>query len=189
MLSTVMRRLAHPRLLSQASSRRGMAAVAEHIPDQSIDSPTELLKDFDDPGIRSELNQIHEAENELLQAVSVKADPIDWSHWNDQIKYPGLVDDMKEAFDAYPVPDMEEEKKKMIEKIDVVFKPIIDSFSSAIEASEAETKVLEERVEELKFLRDNLDELPLEEYLKRYPGIKKSLEEQIANNKWFLNDS
>lgn len=167
---------------------RSLAGAAEST-DIKRFQPQEWFASFEDPIVRAELNKIREVENDLLQTVSAKTVPIDWSYWAEEIKYPGIVDELKEMHESTPVPDIESEQAKAEEQIESIFNPIIEEFSKLASEAEAETKELEKRAEEVAYLRENIKELSVDEFLEKYPTVKKSIEDDLANNRWFVRDS
>lgn len=170
-------------------ARRSFAAAAATENEIQSFDPNQWFPQFSDSAVRSELSKIRDIESELMQALEVKEIPIDWDHWNTQIKYPGLVDELKSLYENTPVPDVTETRKAIDEQIDSVFQPIIDGFSKMAKEAEEETARLEKRCEEVTYLRDNLTELTVDEFLDKYPAVKKSIEDDIANNRWFVRDS
>ncbi|KAI0565568.1 ATP synthase D chain (ATP5H) [Gracilaria domingensis] len=168
--------------------RRSLAAAASDAEIQQLD-PSKFFQEFSDSSVRTALSKMRDIEAELLQAIDVKDTPIEWDQWKAEISYPGLVDELKAAYDASPVPDVEDARRKADEEIQATFKPIIDEFTALAKESEAETAELEKECEELTFLKDNFADMTVDEFLDRYPTVKKSIEEDIANNKWFTRDS
>lgn len=145
-----------------------------------------FLSDFDDVSVRAELSKLRQAETELMGQVESSAVTIDWDHWKKAIRYPGLVDEVKQIFDEIKTPDLEQEKKEAEAHIESVFNPIIEHYDQLVTEAEEETQKLEKDLGEAEFIRDNIQDLSSEEFLKRNPSLKKSIEDDVANNKWFV---
>lgn len=168
--------------------RRSFAAAASKEQLQPFE-PSKWFPDITDATFRSQLTKIREIENDVLESVNQKEEFIDWAQWKKEIYYPGLVDDLKTLYDATPIPNVEEETKAMDKKIDEIFEPIVQELTVLAKESESQIADLEKRIEDLSFLRDNLAEIPIDEFLEKYPAIQKSIEEDVINNKWFVNDN
>ncbi|CAN8066469.1 unnamed protein product [Agarophyton chilense] len=169
--------------------RRSLAAAVTSENEMEQFDPTKLFQEFSDSSVRSELSKIRDVEAELLQAISVKDAPIEWEQWKKEINYPGLVDELKSAYEAVPAPDVEDARKKADEQVTATFKPIIEELSALAQEAEAEAEELEKQCEEIAFLKDNFSEMPIDDFLEKFPTVKKSLEDDISNNKWFLRES
>eukprot|EP00177_Eucheuma_denticulatum_P006356 GFKZ01011587.1.p1 GENE.GFKZ01011587.1~~GFKZ01011587.1.p1 ORF type:complete len:197 (+),score=46.12 GFKZ01011587.1:97-687(+) len=175
-----------PRALSSLTINTSPKEVAlEEIPRFE---PSEWFKSFDEAAIRGHLAKLRDIENELVSSMAAQEESIDWDHWKSVIKYPGLVDELKQIHESMPVPDAEEEKKRLAEAAEATFAPIIAEFEKLAMEGEAETVELEKRAAEVTYLRDNLGELTVEEFLEKYPGVKASIEDDIANNRWFSEE-
>lgn len=156
--------------------------------EKSIDvvAPEQFLSDLDDASVRSELGKLRQTESELMSQIEASPVSIDWDHWKDTIRYPGLVDEVKQIFDEIKTPDLEEEKKEADAHIESVFNPIIEHYDQLVKEAEEETQRIKKELEETEFIRDNIETLSAEEFLKKHPSMKKSIEDDIANNKWFV---
>lgn len=175
-----------PRALSSLTINTSPKEVAlEELPRFE---PSEWFKSFDEAAIRSHLAKLRDIENDLLSSMSTKEEPLDWDHWNSVIKYPGLVDELKKIHESLPIPDVEEEKKRLVAATEATFAPMIAEFEKLAIEGEAETVELEKRAAEVTYLRDNVGELTVEEFLEKYPGVKASIEDDIANNRWFSGE-
>ncbi|PXF48543.1 ATP synthase subunit d, mitochondrial [Gracilariopsis chorda] len=188
-VSSVLRGVLRSRAPILHTARRSYAAATTKENEIQSFDPSQWFPQFSDTAVRSELSKIRDIESELMQALDVKEVPIDWEQWNIQIKYPGLVDELKSLYEATPVPDIAETKKAIDDEIEAVFQPIIEEFSKMAKEAEAETAELEKRCEEITYLRDNIANLTVDEFLDKYPAVKKSIEDDIANNRWFVRDS
>lgn len=155
----------------------------------NVDDREAILKDFDEPAIRSELNKLREVENDIKSALDSRTTPIDWDSWRKEIAYPDFVDEVKEIYDSVPPLDVEEHKEKARKKVDEVFDPIISQYEALSKEAEAETIELEKKMDEVTFLRDNIQNLSVEEFLEKYPAVRKSLEDDIKNNRWFVDSN
>lgn len=148
--------------------------------------PSQWLTNETDPSVRSELTRIRQAESETIAALSKDVPDIDWDHWESQIDAPGLVAKLKKAYSEVPILNMDEERERMQKEIREKFEPLLMKVEAhAIEAGENE-KLYKKRLEEVRHLHDNLEEIPLEDFLAKYPAVKKSLEDDILKNKWFV---
>lgn len=153
----------------------------------NVDDHEAILQDFDEPAIRTELNKLREVETDLKNTLDAKSAPVDWEHWRKEIAYPGLVDEVKEIFDAMPPIDIEEQKEKAEKQVNDVFDPIIAHYETLSKEAEAEVAELEKKLDEVTFLRDNISNLSVQEFLEKYPAVKKALEDDIKNNRWFVD--
>lgn len=171
---------------------RPLSAAAASPPDAATGTapaPTisreSIFTDFDDVGLRSELNKLRDVENDLMAKVNETSPDIDWDHWRGVIKYPGVVDEMKVAYDSVPVADIPAEMEKARIQVDEVFDPMIKEYKEMAEEAEKETLRLEKSVEEVSFFRDNIKTLTVEEFLEKHPAMKKAIEDDVRNNKWY----
>lgn len=193
MLSVAARQLArsnHGLVASRIAPRAFASAAADKSTEELARfEPGEWFQDFSDPQIRSQLNKLRDLENDIISTVSPKMDTsLDWSEWESEIKYPGLVKELKAIHDKVPIPDVDEEKAQLSKKLDDIFNPIMAEFAQLAKEAEAETLQLEERANEVTYLRDNLNKLSVDEFLEKYPSVKASIEDDIANNRWFVNE-
>lgn len=150
--------------------------------------PSEWFPEFTNPAIRGELNKLRDLEAELIATVDVKVAPIDWDAWEKQIRHPTLLKELKEIYATMPLPDVEAETAAMHAKIEETFKPIMSNLAEMAKKTEKEVEELEKRLGEVTFLEDNLKEMPIDEFLDRYPSVKKSIANDIENNKWFVQE-
>lgn len=193
MLSIAARQLARANrgLVASRITPRAFASAAANKSTGDLErfEPGEWFQDFSDPQIRSQLNKLREIENDVISTVSPKMEAsLDWSEWESEIKYPGLVKELKAIHDKVPIPDVEAEKAQLAKKLDDIFTPIMAEFAQLAKDAEAETLELEKRASEITYLRDNLNKLTVDEFLEKYPSVKASIEDDIANNRWFINE-
>lgn len=163
-------------------------AAPKSIEDLKRFEPNKWFPEFKDPSIRNELNKIREMESDLITTVTTEVTPVDWEYWRSEIKHPGLVDDLKAIYDASPIPDVEAERARLQKSIEAAFNPILAELNQLSKDSEAETMALEKRAEEITYLRDNIKDLTVDEFLAKYPTVKASIEDDIANNRWYLRE-
>lgn len=190
MLATAARqagRLSGTKIFSRLAPTRALSAAAQMSEVQRLD-PSTWFSDFDAASVRAELNQLREVENEIFQIINTKVVPVDWEYWAQEIKHPGIVSELKELHDNTPIPNIAEATAKSQQEIEDVFNPIIEEFQKITEAAREETAQLEEETRQYTFLRDNIGELPIDEFLAKYPSVTKSIEEDISNNKWFIRE-
>lgn len=150
-------------------------------------NPAEFFKGLDDNAVRVQLSKLREIENELVSQMSTKEEPLDWAHWQSDVHFPGLVDELKEIHENIPVPNVEEEKKRLAMETEETFGPIIKEFTRLAEEAEEEMVALEKRAADVTYLRDNVRDLTVDEFLEKYPTVKASIEDDIANNRWFVS--
>lgn len=196
MLSLAARRLAlasrgsvSMRLATRPASSAALGkAKATRMEDFKPLEPAEWFPEFEDAGVRTQLLKLREMENDLMATVSMNSEPVDWAHWEKTIKSPGLVQELKEIHENLAIPDIAAEKEKLAKNVKEVFDPIIAEFTKLAKESEDETAKLEARAAEVTYLRDNIRDLTVEEFLEKYPTVKASIEDDIANNRWFLKE-
>lgn len=193
MLAHALRRIAlaprplAPRPLAPiATGARRLATSTS--PTTELLDPSTWTQNFDMDAARVELQKIRDIENDLKASMDIKTTPIDWEHWQSEISYPGLVDELKAALETVPVPNVEEEFAKISKEIDSTFDPIIAQCDSLANEAASETAELEARISEIKYMSDNIEEMPIDEFLERNPGFKKAIEEDIENHRWFGED-
>lgn len=150
--------------------------------------PTQFFTDVDDAQVRSQLNKLRELEIEITSKLSSKMDAMDWSHWDSVIKYPGLVKELKNVHESMPLPDVKAVQEEFVKKAEDTFNPIIEEFEKLAVESEAEVKELEERAAEVAYMADNLKEMTVEEFLDKYPELRKGIEDDVKNNRWFVSE-
>lgn len=151
-------------------------------------NPSEWLAEFPDGAARSELAKIRDVEDEIISTVNVEAEPIDWDHWRNEIRYPGLVDELKLIHDDTPMPDMEAEKKRLQQAVEDTFNPVIAELEKVAADVEQETVELEKRAADAQYLHDNIRELTVEEVLEKFPAIRESIEKDVKENRWFVEE-
>ena len=177
------------RLSRTASRLAPTRALSSTAPTESqLLDPNSVFSEFDAASIRSEVNKLREIENEIYQTVSTPVAAVDWKQWESDIKYPEFVAELKELHDSTPEPDVAEETAKIQKEIEDVFDPIIAKFEKLAEESAQETAELEAEVAKFTDLRENITELPMDEFLDRFPTVKKSIEDDITNNRWFVRE-
>ncbi|XP_003389325.1 PREDICTED: ATP synthase subunit d, mitochondrial-like [Amphimedon queenslandica] len=123
-----------------------------------------------------------EARQARLNSYPDHLQPIDWSHYKDAIKKPGLVDDFQKQYSAlkvpYPPDTFSEELTKKLERIE---KRSLEAIKNAKETSEQLTKELEA----IKAQKP-LEEMTVDEYLADKPELKKKIDEDTYNYNWYL---
>lgn len=175
-----------PRAMSSLTINTNPEQVA--LEDMPRFEPAEWFKSFDEAAIRGHLAKLRDIENDIVSSMMAEGEPLDWDQWRSTIKYPGLVDELKQIHDSLPVPDVEEEKKRLVTETEATFAPIIAKFEQMAADGEAATVELEKRAAEVTYMRDNVADLTVEEFLDKYPGVKASIEDDIANNRWFAEE-
>jgi ATP synthase D chain, mitochondrial (ATP5H) len=148
--------------------------------------PSNWLAGEGAPQVRAELARIRQAEDDAIAAVTEDVPEIDWDVWRKEISYPGLVDELKAAHDSVKVPSVEEERLRLQAEVTAAFEPLLAKLKQhAIDAENNSTKY-KRRLEEITYLHDNVASMPIDEFLEKYPAVKKSIEDDIKNNKWFV---
>lgn len=170
------------RKASTAASNQ-MTTEMEHL------EPEKYFAEMDDANVKSHMNKLRNAENDLLTAINAKAAPLDWDAWKKDIKYPGLVDELKQIYDDIPVPDIKAEQEKARQHVDNIFDPIIKDYEQVAEEAEKDTVELEKEVQEYTQVRDNIRNISLEDFLKKYPSVTKDIEQDVENNRWYVDTS
>lgn len=181
MLSIVARRLARSSQGYYGIAFRQMSTAAI----EEAKSPEQLIESYDDAEVRTELSKLRDAESDLMSQIKTSDVTIDWDSWKKDIKYPNLIDDMKKEYEAASTPSIEDDKTAMLKQVDSLFDPIIEQYDTMAKDAEEETLKLEEQLKEIQFVKDNIKDLSLEEFFKRYPTVLKSIEDDISQNKWF----
>lgn len=190
MLSLTARRLIrNPRYLPTGALYARQSSTNVAVDESAIDAigPDQLAKEFDDSKIRSELAKLRQTEAELMAQLDKPSVSIDWDKFSENIKFPGLIDELKQIYESTEPPNVDEEKAKAAAQIESVFNPIIEQYDTLAKEAEEDTLKLEKEMEEINFMRDNIKDMPIDEFLKKYPSVKKSVEDDIANNKWFVD--
>lgn len=149
--------------------------------------PEKYFSEFDDSSLRLEMKKLRDSENEAIKAYNVKVVPVDWDHWRSEITYPGLVDELKEIYDSAPMPDYEEEQVKARNHVIKVFDPIIEHYEKVAEQSKIDAIEIDKQLKECAEVRDNIKTLSVEDFLKKFPSIKKSVQDDVANNRWYVD--
>lgn len=148
--------------------------------------PSKWLTDETAPQVRAELARIRQAEDEAIDAVTGEVPDIDWAMWKETIVYPGLVDELKAAYESVPVPDFETERERMHAEVNAAFEPLLAKLAKHAKEAEESSKMYKSRLEEISHLEKNLAEMPIDDFLEKYPAVRKTIEEDVKNNKWFV---
>lgn len=149
----------------------------------------ELFSDLLDPAGRAEIGKIRDIEDEMLNTVSAESEPIDWAAWKKEIQHPTIVDELKVMHDETPVVTGEAEKTRMQKVVEETFNPMLAELEKLTAEAEAEAAEYEKRAEEVAYLHDNINSLTVDEFLEKYPTVKQSIEKDIQEGKWFLEES
>lgn len=191
MFSSLARHIArnHSRITAQTTLRHFCAASNAGNVVTTTSEHDAILADFDNAGIRTELNKLRELETDLMSTLDEKTVPIDWDHWKNEISYPNLVEEVKQIYDDIPPVDIDQHLELAKKKVDEVFDPIIAEYEQVAKESEASAAALEKEIEKATFMRDNIKDLSVEEFLEKYPSFKKSVEDDILNNRWFVDQA
>lgn len=173
-----------------ASRALATTAVEKAVPAGQTErfNPADWFQEFQDPQIRSQLNSLRELENDAINRVSADPINVNWDEWESSVKHPGLVKELKEIHENAPVPDVAAEKELFAKNLDELFDPIIAEFAKLGKEAEESVVELEQRASEVSFMRDNIETLTVDEFLERYPTVKASIEDDIANNRWFVSE-
>jgi ATP synthase D chain, mitochondrial (ATP5H) len=162
----------------------------KHIPTSPADyvrfKPSEYFGDSTDKNVRAELQRIKVLEEEAIAAVTQEVPDIDWDYWRSQIRYPGLVDELKAAHDALPVPDVEKERERLMKAVEDVFNPLLAKIKQLALEAEESGKDLEKRLDEVNYLRDGMMDITIDEFLEKYPAVKKSIAKDVEMNRWLV---
>lgn len=149
-------------------------------------SPAQLMEQFDSSEVRTELSKLRDAESDLMTQLKATDVTIDWEQWKRDIKYPGLVDELKKEYESGEQHNLEEDQKLMTKELNALFDPIISQYEKMALDAEEDTAHIEKQLEQVEYMRDNIDNMPLDEFFKRYPKIKQSIEKDVVDNKWFI---
>ncbi len=139
-----------------------------------------------DQTVKSDLARIRAAEDEAVASVSGSVPEIDWGAWKEEIAYPGIVDEMKAVHDSIPVPDFSAERDRLQALVREEFEPMLAAIEQAAADSEANSKQYEGRLVEMTALDKGLKDITMEEYLEKYPEVKKSIADDMAAHKWLV---
>lgn len=148
--------------------------------------PSKYLAEETAPSVKAELQRIRAAEDEAIANVTAEIPEVDWESWRKDIGYAGLVDELKAAHDAVPVPDVESERQRLQKAVFDAFNPLLAKLKEQALEAEANSKVYADRLEEIKHLHDNVADMPIDEFLAKYPAVRKSIEDDIQENRWFV---
>lgn len=148
--------------------------------------PSKWLSGEGAPQVRAELARIRQAEDEAIEAVTHEVPDIDWGSWQKEIAYPGLVDDLKAAHDSVPMPNFESERQRLQAEVNATFEPLLAKLKQHALDAEANAKAYKQRLEEISTLHDGVATMPIDEFLEKYPAVKKSIEDDVKSNKWFV---
>jgi hypothetical protein len=163
---------------------------AKHTPTSPTEyvrfNPSDYFTNTEDKKLRADLQRIKALEDEAIAAVTQDTPDVDWDAWRAQIRYPGLVDELKVAYDAIPVPNVEAERERLTKAVEDKFNPLLQKIKMLALDSEASSKHLEKRLEEVTYLHDNIENLTVDEFLEKYPAVKASIEDDIKNDRWFV---
>jgi len=149
----------------------------------------ELFSEYIDPSARAELSKIRELEDEILSTASMEVPDIDWATWKAEINHPTLVDDLKVMHDATPLADGAAETARLTKVVEETFKPMLAELEQLAAEAETEAAVYEKKAAEISYLHDNVATLPIDEFLEKYPTVKKAIEKDIEEGKWFQDDA
>lgn len=150
-------------------------------------NPAEFFKEIDDNAVRAQLSKLREVENDIASQMRIEEEPLDWAHWQSSVQFPGLVDELKKIRESIKMPDIEEEMRVHEKKLEDTFGQIIVEFERMAEDAEEEMVALEKRAANITYLRDNVRDLTVDEFLEKYPTVKASIEDDIANNRWLVS--
>jgi hypothetical protein len=148
--------------------------------------PADYFTENTDPSVRAELGRLRAIEDEVIASVSQDVPTIDWDEWRKEIRYPGLVDELKRIHDSIQVPDVEKERENLVASMREAFEPILENFKKLALEAEESSRHLEKRLEEVNYLHDNIADIPLDEFLEKYPKVKEQIEDDVKNNRWFV---
>lgn len=148
--------------------------------------PSKWLSAESAPQVRAELARIRQAEDEAIDAVTGEVPDIDWGMWKKSIAYPGLVDELKAAYESVPVPNFDKERERMQAEVNAAFEPLLAKLAKHAKDAEASSKEFKIRLEEISHLEKNLADMPIDDFLEKYPAVRKSIEDDVKNNKWFV---
>ncbi len=149
----------------------------------------ELFAEYLDPSGRAEIGKIREIEDEMLNTVSVESEPIDWAAWKKEIRHPTIVDELKVLHDETPIDSGEAEKTRMQKVVEETFNPMLEELEKLTAEAEAEAVEYEKRAAEVQYMHDNVATMTVDEFLEKYPTVKQSIEKDIQEGKWFLDEN
>lgn len=164
------------------------SAPTMDLSDYKRPNPTDMFADVADSAARVELSKIRDLEDEMVSSVSAEVEPIEWDQWRKDIRYPGLVDELKVLHDATPVPDVEAEKQRLQKIVEDTFNPMLVDLQQMAQDAEVEAQEFEKQADEMNYLHDNLREMSVDEFLEKYPSVKESIEKDIEGNRWFTEE-
>lgn len=150
---------------------------------------SELFSEYIDPSARAELGKIRDLEDEILTTASMEVSDIDWTSWKKEINHPTIVDDLKVMHDATPLADGEAEKVRLQKVVEETFKPMLAELEQLTTAAESEAAEYEKKAAEISYLHDNVANMPVDDFLEKYPTVKKAIEKDIQEGKWFQDDN
>jgi ATP synthase D chain, mitochondrial (ATP5H) len=149
-------------------------------------NPADYFSDFEDSSVLAELGRLRAIEDEAIAVITQEVAPIDWDEWKKEIRYPGLVDELKAVHDAVPMPDVEKERERLVAVVRSAFEPVLATLKKLALDAEESSAHMQKRLEEVNYLHDNVAEIPIDEFLEKYPKVKEQIEDDIKNSRWFV---
>lgn len=162
------------------------ASPAKELAD--LKRPMEIMGDTLEPAAKAELVKIREIEDELMATASQEAEPIDWNAWKKTMRHPTIVDELKQMFEATPPPDVEAERARMEKAVDDTFNPMIAELEHLVKEHEKDAIEYEKQAKDVMYLSENIDTIPIDEFLSYYPETRKAIEKDIQAGKWFQDE-
>lgn len=149
--------------------------------------PSEWFTDVEDASVRKELSKVRAIEEDLISELSKELPPIDWDAWRAQVRVPGFVDEMKAAYDSIEMPNFDEECKQARKDVEEAFAPLLKQVEQAMKETDKDAESMRAQLDEMTYFHDNIREITVDEVLEKYPKMREEIEDDIANNRWFVS--
>ena len=133
---------------------------------------------------RAEVSRLRELHGDLVsqaKAYEGAPEPIDFAHYRNVIKTPGIVDTVENAYNALTLPQFVNE---VAGEADEAYKTLVSEAESAMNASAARLEELEAMIADAK-TQVTTKETTVDEVLQRYPEIAKEIDQEIKEHEWW----
>jgi len=136
----------------------------------------------------AEVNALHASLPKAADGVTAASTPpIDWQAWRKVIRTPGVVDAYQAKYEAATKKEAAVDNAGLARRLQENDAELAVASAAAAKAA-SNIEALQREIRVWQWEKDNIDELTVEYYLAKYPGLHEKIINQCIDDDWFAGD-
>jgi len=117
---------------------------------------------------------------------TTKIEPIDWNHWHNTIKTPGIVNTYKARYEEEMKKEVKVDEHKQKQRAAEYLTELkkAEELASAVPGN---ILAMQNEIASLQWEKDNLESLDLSFFYRKYPGMEESFRREATDGQWFVD--